>query len=128
MILQWSQQVPAFKLVWLGPNTINTDAISTMQDVEKKIAVISGPKGDKGDAGTPGTPGVDGAQGSDLKYTWSPPSAQSIWVIAHNLGKYPSVTVLDSTGRLVTPEVTYLNINSVEVSFAFATSGTAYLN
>lgn len=121
MILQWSQKLPPFRLQWTGPGLITTEVIASLVEAEKILAVISGPRGEKGDNG-------DVAGNPDVAFSWSPPSAQQIWVIPHNLGKFPSVTVLDSENRVVTAAVTYLNINSVEVAFAFATTGTAYLN
>lgn len=61
-------------------------------------------------------------------YVYEQLSASSSWSIAHNMGKYPSVTVVDSGGSLVVGEVTYINDNSLTVSFAYPFSGKAYLN
>ena len=55
-------------------------------------------------------------------------SAQSTWTIQHNLSKYPSVTVVDSSGEVVGGDVLYLDNNSVQVKFSGAFSGKAYLN
>lgn len=131
--LQWKGNRPEFKIQWRGPNLISTQYLKSqeliteghLQElVETKIAVITGPKGEKGDKGDSGT----GGTGGDLTFSWSPPSAQAVWVVSHPLNKFPSVTVVDSTGRLVMPEITYLNTSLVEITFAYATSGTAYLN
>ncbi len=119
MILAWNQELPEFSLMWTGPNTTN-EIVTTLAQVESKIAVIMGPQGPAGPQGLPG----DGSE----TYIWSPPSALVSWVIAHNLQKFPSITTIDSTGRVVNGEVTYLNNNLVEIAFAFPVSGTAYLN
>ena len=50
------------------------------------------------------------------------------WVVNHNLGWYPNVTVQDSTGTTVEGNVTYTNAKSLTISFAFAFSGDAYLS
>jgi hypothetical protein len=55
-------------------------------------------------------------------------SASATWVITHNLGFYPNVTVQDSAGNIVEGEITYTNTNSLTVSFASAFSGKAYLS
>lgn len=51
-----------------------------------------------------------------------------VWGIDHMLGKYPSVEVVDSAGTVVTGSVQYINTNRIEISFAYAFSGKAYLN
>ncbi len=56
MLLQWGQERPPLKLQWEGPNKI-TSAVSTMQEVQTKLAVISGPRGRDGEKGEPGTVG-----------------------------------------------------------------------
>lgn len=54
--------------------------------------------------------------------------SSDIWTINHNLGKYPSVTVIDSAGTMVVGEVTYIDENNLKISFSSQFSGTAYLN
>lgn len=54
-------------------------------------------------------------------------AASSTWTISHNLGGYPSVTVVDSAGTVVVGEVTYNSSSSVTVAFQSAFSGKAYL-
>jgi hypothetical protein len=50
------------------------------------------------------------------------------WVIPHNLGWYPNVTVQDSTGTMVEGEITYTNPKTLTVHFSSAFSGNAYLS
>lgn len=50
------------------------------------------------------------------------------WVITHNLGFKPNVTVVDSAGTIYEGEITYTNSNSLTVSFSAAFSGKAYLS
>lgn len=51
-----------------------------------------------------------------------------VWTINHNMGKYPSVYVKDSTEEQVIGEIEYVNANQVVVTFSGAISGVAYLN
>jgi hypothetical protein len=54
--------------------------------------------------------------------------AASVWTIIHNLGKYPSVSIVDSANDEVIGEVRYTNTNQVVVTFSAAFSGKAFLN
>jgi len=61
-----------------------------------------------------------------LVYTQSTPATS--WAIIHNLGKFPSVDVVDSGGTILIPDVIYVDGNNITVNFVNATSGKAYLN
>lgn len=54
--------------------------------------------------------------------------ASDIWIVDHQMGRYPSVTVVDSAGTMVFGEVVYDNENQVTITFTAAFSGKAYLN
>lgn len=54
--------------------------------------------------------------------------ASNQWEINHNLGRYPSVTVVDSSGREVITEVQYIDENNCIVFSKGEFKGTAYLN
>ena len=66
--------------------------------------------------------------GQDYEYNQAFPVAASTWVIQHNLGRFPSITTVDSAGSEITGAVTYDNENKITVVFNSATSGNAYLN
>lgn len=73
------------------------------------------------------------AGGGDLTYVHDQAAPASQWTITHNLGKYPSVNVVDSAGTAIEGEVQYTSINQLVVSFyaggaLAATAGFAYLN
>jgi len=53
--------------------------------------------------------------------------ASNEWIITHNLGKLPSVTIIDSADSIVIGDVFFLNLNQVKISFTGAFSGKAYL-
>jgi len=61
-------------------------------------------------------------------YIFEQVQAASSWVITHNLGKFPSVEIIDTGGNLVLGEITYNSINQVTLTFNAAFSGKAYLN
>lgn len=61
-------------------------------------------------------------------YTHTQYSASSEWTINHNLNRYPSVTVVDSAGTKAYGDVTYIDADTLTVSFNAPFSGTAYLN
>lgn len=50
------------------------------------------------------------------------------WVITHNLNKYPTVDLVDSSGRVFKSEVDYTDTNSLVVYINGSLSGKAYLN
>ena len=64
----------------------------------------------------------------DKHYSHNQTSASATWTVTHNLGKFPSVTVIDSANSVVVGEVNMTNINEVEITFSAAFSGKAYLN
>ena len=54
--------------------------------------------------------------------------AASVWTINHNLGKYPSITVVDTGGNVVSGKYIYPDENTIVAEFNAAFKGTAYLN
>lgn len=61
-------------------------------------------------------------------YTHTQGSASSTWTINHNLAKFPSVTVIDSSDSVVEGDISYTNANSLVITFTASFSGKAYLN
>lgn len=70
--------------------------------------------------------GEDGKGASSYVHTQLVASAE--WTISHNMGKYPSVSIVDSGDNIVMGDVRYIDENTVTVRFNGAFSGTAYLN
>jgi len=64
----------------------------------------------------------------DKRYVHNQNTTSSTWVVAHNLNKFPSVTVVDSAGTIVIGEIDYIDMNNVTLTFSAAFSGVAYLN
>lgn len=78
-----------------------------------------GPIGPQGPVG-PTSPGVTTA------FLFS--QASSLWLIAHNLNQFPTVTTVDSAGTEVDGAISYIDSDNIQVLFASAMTGTAYLN
>ena len=112
-----------------------------------------GPQGLKGDKGETGDPGVCleyewagsklgiktetesefsyvdlVAASGDITYVHPQLSASREWQILHNLGKHPSVTVVDSANSVVVGDITYLGTEELIIRFTSEFSGKAFLN
>lgn len=59
-------------------------------------------------------------------YEWRIPMAEVS--IAHNLGKRPSVTVIDTAGNELLGNIEYEDENNLTIIFSAPVRGTAYLN
>lgn len=68
------------------------------------------------------------AASGDIAYTHHQTSASREWLVCHNLGKYPSVTVVDSAGSVVVGDIAYLNTEELIIRFTSEFSGRAFLN
>mgnify|MGYP003624649924 FL=1 len=55
-------------------------------------------------------------------------SAIATWVITHNLGKFPSVTIVDVNNEIVIGDIDYTSSNIVTVTFNNPFAGCAFLN
>ena len=73
---------------------------------------LPGPKGDKGDKGDTGLPGNAAAQ-----YEHQQLIAASPWVVNHNLGLRPQITVLSLGGATMWAEVIHASPNQALVYF-----------
>ena len=51
-----------------------------------------------------------------------------VWQIQHNLGKFPSVSVVDTSNNIIYGEVNYNDENNITITFASIVTGKAYLN
>ena len=104
--------------------------------------------GTQGVQGLQGADGVQGISGSSVTSTDDVPEGvenlyftpsrvayqhtqgvtSSSWIITHNLGFYPNITVKDSAGSIVEGEIVYDSANQVTLNFQAAFSGLAYLS
>lgn len=54
--------------------------------------------------------------------------ASATWVVVHNMGKFPSVTIVDTAGDEMDALVKHNSNNQLTITFSAAVSGKAYLN
>lgn len=84
-------------------------------------ALVTTLQNSQGPAGAPGT-------GGDRNYTHDQMTASALWSVTHSLGKFPSVTVVDSAGDPCEGFVRYLSSDQLTITFSAAFGGHAYLN
>ena len=65
---------------------------------------------------------------TDKHYHHLQTSPSKSWLVVHNLGKYPSVTVVDSAKSVVMGGIEYIDTNTAVLTFSSAFSGEAYFN
>ena len=54
--------------------------------------------------------------------------ASTQWNVQHNLGKFPSVSVINNNNVVINGEVKYIDNNNIQLNFSAGFSGKAYLN
>lgn len=64
----------------------------------------------------------------DRHFEYSQGSPALNWEIQHNLAKFPSVTVTDSSGTEIDCEIMHLDNNNLILNFSEPFAGHAYLN
>jgi len=72
-------------------------------------------------------PATVGGGGGLTNFVVLQATPSATWSITHPLGRYPQVTVLDSDGNRVFPDVEYGGINAVTITHAEPLAGTAIL-
>jgi len=65
---------------------------------------------------------------SRVSYVHTQSVAASTWVVNHNLGFYPNVTVRDSGGTIYEGEISYTTLDSLTLTFSNQFAGNAYLS
>lgn len=95
----------------LASQQINDSAVSgtTIKDALETLEILNASSGDK-------------------NYIHNQIAPNNVWTITHNLGKFPSVTISDSTDRIVIGDIHFINNNEIQIFFKGAFSGKAYLN
>ena len=61
-------------------------------------------------------------------FVFSQNTPSTTWEITHNLGKFPSITVIDTGNTVVNGEYNYTSNIKVTLNFSAAFAGKAYLN
>ena len=68
------------------------------------------------------------AGSGDKNYTFVQAVPSAVWTITHNLEKYPSVSVVNSSNQLGYGQVNYTSLNELTITFSAAFAGKAFLN
>lgn len=72
--------------------------------------------------------GGGSGDGPDKNYIHNQNSPSSLWIINHNLFKYPSVTIVNELNEEVYGNIEYLSINSIKITFGNPETGKAFIN
>ena len=64
----------------------------------------------------------------DSSFTYTQAVPETTWNIQHDLGKFPSITVIDTANTVVTGQYTYIDNNNVTLTLSAGFAGKAYLN
>ena len=61
-------------------------------------------------------------------YIYNQTVAASTWVITHNLGYNPNITILDGAGNTLEGQVSMTSLTTTTIVFSQAITGVAYLS
>lgn len=111
---------------FIAPKCTTTERLTITPDVGELLFDETLQLFFQGDGVTVG--GVPLQADGDKTYRHVQGTASATWVVTHNLNKYPSVTVSDSTGLQVEGTVDYFDLNTVTISFSSAFAGEANFN
>ena len=64
----------------------------------------------------------------DKTFVFDQAVPSAVWTITHNLGKFPSVSVVDTQKEVYWGNVEYINSNQLKVTFSGSFAGQAFLN
>lgn len=65
---------------------------------------------------------------ADKTFEYQQTKATTEWLIVHNLNKYPSVTITDALGNVLSGDVQYIDSNQLKITLQTPYNGWAYLN
>jgi len=71
---------------------------------------------------------IDPSDATDKTFEFTQGVPATTWNIQHDLGKFPSITVIDTADTVVTGQYTYIDNNNVTLTFSAGFAGKAYLN
>lgn len=95
--------------------------IIILEEVTRELIIgIQGPPGPPGPPGPQGPPGPPGPQGppgvpGGTYYVHTQSTPSDIWIVNHNLGFYPSVSVLNSGLVEILASVEHISVNTLRI-------------
>ena len=73
--------------------------------------------------------GAQGVPGSAANsYTHTQTIAATVWTVAHNLNRKPSITVVNNLDQRIEPDVGYVDANVVQVTHGTEITGKVFCN
>lgn len=105
--IRW-REMPPLSVRWIAPTPMG-QAVAVRPKASGLTAVF-------------GPPGRDGLAGPGFLYTQTSPSGE--WVVNHNSGFRPDVTVFSPGGVEVSATVTHVSSNQVRIVFAAPQTGS----
>jgi len=97
------------------------ERVATVQGIVNTLRGPPGRQGDKGEPGIAGSPGT--GVGSSSRF--NAPTPGVTWVINHNLGKPPQVSVFSTGGKQMWAEILHTSDMQTLISFDLPTAGYA---
>ena len=73
-------------------------------------------------------PYFTGGVSTDKNYVHDQAVSSDTWVVTHNMGKFPAVTVVDSAGTEVEGSITHDSTTQTTLSFSAPFAGKAHFN
>ena len=67
-------------------------------------------------------------EGQQQHYAHTQTQPSATWEIYHGLNTRPSVDVTNNEGAAIFPSITYIDLNTVTITFSSLQSGSAYFN
>ena len=111
-------------------NTVEVTPVDTV--VTFGVMGPSGPAGPTGDAGPEGPmgprghPGPEGPQGDLTYYEHTQAMLATEWIVFHQLGRHPAVSVEDAVGNQMQASVYYTSMDELRITFASSVTGKVY--
>lgn len=119
--------IPTLQVIAPDLDTVTVSAptvpmVSVAPPVDSSVTVVPV-------VGPPGPPGPPGAAGAGTYYVHTQTLAQSVWLVNHNLGRFPIAwSLFDTVGRLCDEyEVENTDINNCRISMDTPTAGVIRL-
>jgi hypothetical protein len=120
-------------------NPIYSDAVISISQAQATVYVLKSTGLDLG----PGLLGSNNFQESTISidldfayikeeirdyYLHDQQVASTTWTVTHNMNKYPSINIVDSSNDIIMGDVKYNSLNQLTITFTANISGKAYLN
>lgn len=110
------------------PAPVSVVQVEQPGPIEVVLVAQQGPPGPPKHLKTLDGQSLEGTGNIETRKVHEQTTPSDTWTINHGLGKFPSVTVVDSAGTWVIGELAYLDADTVQITFSCSFSGRAFLN